>query len=125
LRPVPTSSRDTRTGSARPPSRTNRSFPEASHPRGNALNRLSRNDEAQEAFRREIRDFPHDPQAYASLAIVLAVGGHPKGDVDRVMDAMFHASPGPPSALLAARTLEFLGEPEAARQWRRRGGERP
>jgi len=65
--------------------------------------------------------FPQDPQAYASLAIVLAVGGHPKDDVDRVMDAMFHASPGPPSALLAARTLEFLGEPEAARRWRRRG----
>jgi choline-sulfatase len=93
--------------------------------RGDALARLNRNDEAQEAFRKEIQDFPHDPQAYASLAIVLAVGGHPKGDVDRVMDAMFLASPGPPSALLAARTLEFLGEPEAARQWRRRGGEGP
>ncbi len=89
--------------------------------RGDALARLKRNDEAQDAFRREIRDFPHDPQAYASLAIVLAVGGHPKGDVDRLMDAMFHASPGTPSALLAAKTLDFLGEPEAARQWRRRG----
>jgi arylsulfatase A-like enzyme/tetratricopeptide (TPR) repeat protein len=89
---------------------------------GDALARLERRDEAEKAFREEIRLFPKNTEAYARLAIVLALEHRTLGEVRRLFETMAAANPGPESARLAAKTLESLGDHEAAAVWRRRAG---
>jgi arylsulfatase A-like enzyme/tetratricopeptide (TPR) repeat protein len=87
---------------------------------GDALARLGRNAEAQAAFEEEIRSFPRNSQAYARLAIVYGLLHRTYGDVDRLLNAMFAADPSAEAAALAARTLESIGDHEAARRWEER-----
>jgi arylsulfatase A-like enzyme len=75
--------------------------------RGDALARLGRHAEAEEALREEIRLFPAEARAYASLALVVALRGRP-GESPGILDAMQRARPGPESAKLAARALAFM-----------------
>jgi tetratricopeptide (TPR) repeat protein len=88
--------------------------------RGDALARLGRNAEAAAAFREEVAAFPANRQAYANLAIVLALERRPQEEVRATLEAMYRASPGRPAALLAAQALEFIGDAAAATDWRRR-----
>jgi choline-sulfatase len=88
--------------------------------RGDVLAREQRYAEAEAAFREEIRAFPANAQAYARLAILYAVQGHPKADVDRLFETMIAAAPTRAAALLAAKTLESLGDAARARAWRER-----
>ncbi len=88
--------------------------------RGDALARLSRFDEADAAFRREIERFPRNRQAYTRLAIVMGIRHRTYGDVDRVLAAMFRADPSPSTAALAAETLDSMGDRRGAAAWRRR-----
>jgi choline-sulfatase len=88
--------------------------------RGDALARLGRRGEAEVAFRNEIRDFPRNTEAYARLAIVLALEHHTLGEVRQLFESMATINPGPESARLAAKTLESLGDHEAAAVWLRR-----
>jgi Flp pilus assembly protein TadD len=90
--------------------------------RGDALARLHRPAEAEVAFAQEIQLFPGNREAYASLAILYATTGRSREEVLRVLEAMSRASPGRESALLGAKTLEFLGDREDAADFRRRGG---
>jgi choline-sulfatase len=89
---------------------------------GDALARLDRRSEAEAAFREEIRLFPRNTEAYARLAIVLALEHRTLGEVRQLFETMAAANPGPESARLAAKTLDSLGDHEAAAVWRRRAG---
>jgi choline-sulfatase len=88
--------------------------------RADVLARLGRFAEAEAVLREEIRSFPARAQTYASLAVVVALQGRSREEVHGILDSMVEANPGPPALLLGAKTLDFLGEKEDARAWRRR-----
>jgi len=87
--------------------------------RGDALARLDRLEEAEAAFRAEIAAFPKNPQPFVSLAVVRFVKGDRTG-ADRHLEEMYRAAPSRRTALLAASTLDSLGEKAKAAAWRRR-----
>ena len=93
--------------------------------RGDALARLGRHGEAEAAFAEEIRLFPGNAPAYARLAIVYGLQRRPVGEVDRLLERMVKAAPGPDTVELAAKTLESMGDPRGARAWRDRAGRGP
>jgi arylsulfatase A-like enzyme/Tfp pilus assembly protein PilF len=88
--------------------------------RADVLARLGRFGEAEAVLRDDIRSFPGRSQTYASLAVVVALQGRPRGEVHGILDSMARANPSRETLLLGARTLDFLGDKEAARAWRRR-----
>jgi tetratricopeptide (TPR) repeat protein len=88
--------------------------------RGDALARLGRYAEAQEAFQEEIRFFPADSEAYSRLAILYAVQKRLVKDVYDLLEKMHAANPGPDSAMLAAKTLDSIGDARGAGAWRNR-----
>ena len=88
--------------------------------RGDALARLNRYPEAEQAFRDEIRLFPKNSEAYARLAVLYAVEHRRVRDVDELLRAMYAANPQPATAELAAKTLESIGDSTGAAKWRRR-----
>jgi arylsulfatase A-like enzyme len=90
--------------------------------RGDALGRLERLEEAQAAFEEEVRLFPDNAPAYARLAVVWALRGRTVGEVHTLLERMQAQVPGRETALLAARTLESLGDRRTAAAWRRRAG---
>jgi tetratricopeptide (TPR) repeat protein len=89
--------------------------------RGDSLARMERLDEAEAAFRAEIAAFPRNARAYASLAVIRFIRRDRPG-LDRELDEMVRANPSPATYLLAATTLESLGEKEKAASFRRRAG---
>lgn len=88
--------------------------------RGDALARLIRYPEAEQAFRQEIRLFPGNSEAYARLAVLYAVEHRRVREVDELLRAMYAANPQPATSELAARTLESIGDSTGAARWRRR-----
>jgi arylsulfatase A-like enzyme len=89
--------------------------------RGDALARSTRLSEAVAAFREEIRAYPANAQAYARLAIVLALQHRTRGEVASLLESMYRANPSPATAKLAARTLESVGDRAGAARWVGRG----
>jgi len=87
--------------------------------RGDALARLARPAEAEAAYRREIEAFPDHLQAYANLAVVHFVQGK-RPAVQRILEDMARANPGPTAYRLAAKTWEAFGDRKAAAAWRQR-----
>jgi len=87
--------------------------------RGDALARLRRLSEAEQAFRREIAAFPAHARAYSSLAVLLFMRGDRAG-VDDLLEWMARANPSPRTCLIAAATLDAFGEKGKAEAWRRR-----
>ena len=87
--------------------------------RGDALARMNRIDEAEAAFRAEIAAFPSNTQPFVSLAVLRFMKGD-RPEVDRLLEEMYRAAPSPRTALLAASTLDSLGEKGKAAAWRRR-----
>jgi len=85
--------------------------------RGDALARLGRNNEAEEAFLQEIRDFPGNLQAYVDLAILYATSGR-VDRADAILTQMVEARPAPPTYRLAADIASRLGRSELAKAWR-------
>lgn len=85
--------------------------------RGDALARSERFEEAVAAFREEIRAYPSNSQAYARLAIVLALRQETRGSVRSLLESMYAANPVPSTALLARRTLASVGDPAGAERW--------
>jgi Flp pilus assembly protein TadD len=88
--------------------------------RGDALARLSRYDEAERAFREEIRLFPRNLQAYTHLAVVFGIQHRTIKEVDALLEQMVAANPGSSALEAAARTLESMGDARGAQAWRRR-----
>jgi len=89
--------------------------------RGDALARSTRLSEAVTAFREEIRAYPANTQAYARLAIVLALQHQTRGAVASLLESMYRANPSPATAKLAAKTLESVGDRAGAARWAGRG----
>jgi choline-sulfatase len=87
--------------------------------RADALARLNRVAEAESAYRREIARFPRHLQAWANLGVLLFLQGRP-ADLDRLMDEMAAANPGPAARDVAAKTFAALGDPKRAASWRKR-----
>jgi tetratricopeptide (TPR) repeat protein len=87
---------------------------------GDLLARSGRNAEAETAFRREIARFPRSLDAYANLAVLLAVQ-HRFAEVEATLDSLITAVPERRAFLLAARTAEDLGNRQLAETYRRRG----
>ncbi|PYQ49364.1 MAG: hypothetical protein DMF78_18450, partial [Acidobacteria bacterium] len=88
--------------------------------RGDALARLGRYGEAEAEFEEEIRLFPRNLQAYTRLAIVYGLQHRTIKEVDGVLERMAAASPDPATFVLAAKTLESMGDARGAQAWRRR-----
>jgi tetratricopeptide (TPR) repeat protein len=88
--------------------------------RGDALARLARYDDAERAFREEMRLFPRNLQAYTRLAIVLGLQHRTIKEVDAVLAQMAAVSPSATTFELAAKTLESMGDARGAQAWRRR-----
>jgi arylsulfatase A-like enzyme/Flp pilus assembly protein TadD len=87
--------------------------------KGDVLARMNRPDEAKAAFEEEIRLFPYDTQAYASLAVVDLLTGD-RAAADRTMQRLVAATPGPAAWLLAVRTFRELGDQALAHEWQLR-----
>jgi len=87
--------------------------------RGDALARMDRLEDAEAAFRAEIAAFPAHAQPYASLAVIRFMKGDRPG-LDRQLNEMVRANPSPKSYVLAASTLDTLGEKERAVAFRNR-----
>jgi hypothetical protein len=49
-----------------------------------------------------------------------ALQGRPRSDVYAILDSMVKANPARETILLGAKTLDFVGDAETARAWRRR-----
>ena len=86
--------------------------------RADALARLNRVAEAEAAYRREIARYPRHLQAWANLGVLLFLQRR-AADLDRLMDEMAAANPGPAAREVAAKTLETLGDRRRAAGWRR------
>lgn len=88
--------------------------------RGDILARLGRGAEAEAAFREEIKNFPATTEAYARLALLLAME-HRFNEIRPTIDSMIAASPVPATYMLAARVMSDLGNDADANTYRRRG----
>ena len=85
-------------------------IPLLEYTRGDALARLERFDEAEAAFRRAIRDFPEDREAWASLAVVQWLRGQREAS-RATMEQFVRANPSPGARAFAAKTFRELGAP--------------
>ena len=88
--------------------------------RGDCLARMNRIAEAERAFNDEIRLFPHDEQAYASLTALYILQGR-MNDAHKAAERLVLANPYRRAYNLAAQTFQELGRPEEAAAWRKRG----
>lgn len=97
-------------------SKENRRVPNLHFYRGDILARLGRNAEAEREFRAEIATYPTEPDAYASLLLLLASSGRIE-EGTRVVFDLIQASPRPPSYIAVSETLKVIGDERGARYW--------
>lgn len=81
--------------------------------RGDLLARLGREAEAEQAFLREIADFPSSPLPYTRLAVLYASQGRPTEAVG-MLRRMVERNDSPMAYAEAVRTLRTLGDPQGA-----------
>ncbi len=84
------------------------------------LAQLGRYEEAEAQFREEIAKFPGNARARTGLAMLYRAEGRAR-EANDVLDEMLRVSPTATSYAMAARTLQVLGEPDAARNVIERG----
>jgi tetratricopeptide (TPR) repeat protein len=88
--------------------------------RGDALARMGKAEEAEEAFRREIAEYPTDPQPYKNLILLYVAEG--KNDAaTQLIFALEKAAPIPPSYVAISETLKIVGDRNGSRFWAARG----
>jgi arylsulfatase A-like enzyme len=88
--------------------------------RGDALARMGRGDEAEQALLTEIRSFPNDPQAYKNLILLYAAEGKNHEATDLIFN-LEKASPTVQSYVAIAETLKVIGDRTGSRFWAERG----
>ena len=88
--------------------------------RGDALARMSRIEEAEESFRKEIELFPRDPQTYKNL-ILLYVSEGKNQEATRLVFDLIDKAPTPPSYAAIVTTLKIIGDTNGARFWMVKG----
>jgi tetratricopeptide (TPR) repeat protein len=86
---------------------------------GDALARMNRVAEAEQAFRAELAAFPNNRDAYTKLAILYVTLDRVE-DADRTLEQMFAANPTRSTAILAAETWGVLENRSAAARWKAR-----
>ncbi|MGH9367838.1 MAG: sulfatase-like hydrolase/transferase [Thermoanaerobaculia bacterium] len=87
--------------------------------RADVLAHLGREKEAEEDFRREIREFPENLDAWSRLALLYAAGGR-TGEFRGLLAEMTRRVPTERSFETAARVCEIVGDREGAKRWRAR-----
>lgn len=87
--------------------------------RGDLLARSDHIAEAVAAFTRETVAFPHERQPYASLALLQLLQGR-RAEAMRTLEALVRANPDAGSYVLAAKTLEAVGDARGAQGFRAR-----
>jgi len=91
--------------------------------RGDVLARLGRNEEAEREMRAEVRDFPKSQAAYASLVFLL-FAEHRLEEATKVIYDLIAAAPEPHSYVVAAETLQAIGDVRGAHYWTSEGQRR-
>jgi tetratricopeptide (TPR) repeat protein len=91
--------------------------------RADAQARLNMTDAAEAAYQTEIAEFPDHLQAYANLAVLYSVQ-QKRDKVEPTLRQMVSANPNEAARALAVKTLETLGEKQAAAAFRRRDSPR-
>lgn len=84
--------------------------------RGDALARLGRTPEAEDALRKEISSFPADPAAYKNLILLYVADGKTE-EATRLVFDLVKASPFPPAYIAISTTLKTVGDTNGARYW--------
>jgi arylsulfatase A-like enzyme/Tfp pilus assembly protein PilF len=97
-----------------------RPLPSLSYLRGDALARLGRGDEAEQAFVAEIKRDPADPQPYKNLILLYAVENRTDAATQLIF-ALEKAAPTPPSYVAISETLKTIGDARGAKFWASRG----
>ena len=87
--------------------------------RADVLARLDRPSEAVDAYRREIAHSPQHLQSYANLALIHFIQGE-REPGNQVLGEMVSKNPHSAAYLLAAKTLEVVGDQKGAARWRTR-----
>jgi Flp pilus assembly protein TadD len=88
--------------------------------RGDALARLGRSDEAEQAFRAEIEKYPTEPRPYKNLILLYATEGK-NTEATQLIFSLEKAAPTPPSYVAISETLKIIGDRNGARFWAARG----
>lgn len=101
----------------------NKRVPNLHFYRGDILARLGRNAEAEQEFRAEITTYPTEPDAYASLLLLLASSGR-IDEGTRVVFELIRASPRAPSYIAVSETLKVIGDNRGALYWAQQGVQR-
>jgi len=91
--------------------------------RGDALAHLGRAEEAEREMRAETHDFPQSPQAYASLVLLL-FAEHRLDEATKTIYQLIAAAPEPRSYVVAAETLQAIGDTRGAQYWTAAGQRR-
>jgi tetratricopeptide (TPR) repeat protein len=87
--------------------------------RASAFMALERPGDAEAALQREITHFPANLQAYANLAVLYMITGHPDAS-NAVLQRMTEQNPTHSAYLTAAVTVEAFGDKAAGMRWRTR-----
>ena len=87
--------------------------------RGDALARLGRDNEAEAAFREELRLAPASPEANRGLIVLLVTQGRTE-EATQVVRAFANAAPTRATYQVIAETLRVVGDEAGARYWRSR-----
>jgi len=88
--------------------------------RGDILARLNRNEAAEGEFKQEIALYPTQPDAYASLILLLASEGRTEEATSLVFELVKRA-PNPPSYIAVSETLKAIGDDRGALYWAYQG----
>jgi tetratricopeptide (TPR) repeat protein len=88
--------------------------------RGDVLARLGRSEEAEREFRQEIAFYPTEPEAYASLILLLSSEGR-VDEATKVVFELVKVAPTPPSYVAIAETLRAIGDDRGSLYWTYQG----
>lgn len=103
--------------------RENRTINSLHYLRGDTLARLGRIDEAERAFREEIRHFPEEPRAYRNL-ILLYVSSGKTAEATALIHQLIKTSPTPLAYFAVIDVLKTVGDERGVKFWARQAQQR-
>ena len=83
------------------------------------LARLGRSEEAERAFKEEIRLFPEEPRAYKNLILLYVAEGR-IGDGTALIHELVKTSPTPMAYFAVIDVLKIVGDDRGVRYWAHR-----
>ncbi|MEA2570460.1 MAG: hypothetical protein QOI24_2461 [Acidobacteriota bacterium] len=95
-------------------------IPRLQYLRGDTLARLGRNEEAEAAFRDEIKEFPTEPAPYKNL-ILLYVLQNRTDEATQLIFTLEQKSPTPPGYVAISEALKTIGDADGAKYWAAKG----